>query len=220
MRILLKKSSWLIMGVVLAFSCQEEERISIVPPEDGVSKDSELVMSMQKVAMHDGSYDDMVDGSNCLSINLPYRMLVNGLERDIDEIRDYDMISIQDEIQLLYPINITDYQHITTLVSNNMQLQSLSAKCQTEDDDIECIDFMYPIKLAIFDKDTNIMTTQELGHDLQLFTFMNALGQNSLISINYPIQLKRYDLSNILANHNSELLQEIQNVITDCDEDD
>jgi len=208
----------LIVQLFFLLGCQQEERVIVTPPEDAIEKNSELAITMKRVVTHDGSYDDIVDKGNCYSIDLPYDIVRNGELYTIESAADYNTILPDDDIQISFPITVTTHQHQQVLVTSNSALDILSSTCTVNDDDIECIDFSYPIKIAVFNNETNEMSVEVIEHDSRFYNFMENLEEHTLISITYPIELLRYD-SNILdATHNEELLQEITQVIDACDE--
>lgn len=209
----------LLMICLIIMACQEEERVSIAPT-DNIPKDSQLAKAMQNVVTHDGSYDDVVDLGNCYSINLPYSIVLNTVEVVIDEIDDYANIGEQDDIQIIYPITITTHDHVKEFVLNDSELAVYAASCVTDDDDIECIDFLYPIGLSLFNTETNSINTLEMGHDSEFYKFMQDADEKILLSINYPIQLRLHNEVDINATHNTELLNEILNAAGACDEND
>ncbi|MBQ4821410.1 hypothetical protein [Aquimarina sp. MMG016] len=219
MRKKVRKVYWLILfSLIIIYSCQEEEREFFI--EDNIPTDSELAKVMQKVVTHDGSFDDIVDGGNCYSINLPYTLLRNGNELVIDEILDYQQLLPSDDIQIQFPVMITLHNHEEKLVVDNSALEFLANTCLSNDADIECIDFVYPFKLSLFNTNTNSISTIEMGHDSQLYKFMLEIDDDILVSINYPIGLTLHNGENTSATHNIELLNTIMGVANACEEND
>ncbi|TSE11133.1 hypothetical protein [Aquimarina algiphila] len=206
----------------LAFiACQEEERELITPAEDTtIPKNSQLAGLMKNIVTHDGSYDDVVDNANCFSINLPYTILLNGNEVIIDQIDDYDNLSNSDVIEIQFPITITLLNHQEEPVASQLALAVFAGSCKSVDDDIECIDFIYPVQFSTFDSNTNQLQTVDIDHDAVLFRFMSDLNDNTSVSINYPIDLLLHNGEKVDAQHNEELLSSIMDVASACDEND
>ncbi len=207
--------------MVMISSCQEEEREFIDPNIDNtIAIDSQLAKLMRNVVMHDGSYDDIVDQGNCYSIQLPYTVLVNGEEFTVNQIADYQQISNTDSIEIQYPIRITLYDYSEQMIGNDAELKVYIDQCQTDDEDIECIDFLYPIRLSTFNNRSNDLNSIILNHDSELFLFMSNMDNNTSMSVNYPINLLLHNGQNVDAQHNSGLLEAISNVVSACDEND
>ncbi len=209
-------------SVLLMISCQQEEREVIDPTLDTtISKDSQLAQLMKNVVTHDGSYDNLVDGSNCFSINLPYTIILNSTDQiTIDHVSDYSQLSQSDTIEIQFPIIITRDNYEEEFVEDISELQSLADGCELTDDDIECVDFVYPFRFQTFDPDTNNMNTTEVAHDAQVFEFMNNIDQNTAVSISYPIQLILSNGEHLDAGHNEELVAGILSFEMSCDEND
>ncbi len=217
------KKIWclLILGTFIFTSCQEEEREVIDPTIDNtIPKDSQLARLMKNVVTHDGSFDDIVDGANCYSINIPYTITLNNKDVIINSIADYQDLLITDNIQIQYPIVITLSDHKEVMITSSDDLKVYADSCKADDDDIECIDFVYPLQLSVFDTRTNQFSTVDVGHDSQMFTFMSNIDDNTSVSINYPINLISHNGQNIDAQHNSGLLQTILDIAYTCQEND
>ncbi|MEW7292363.1 hypothetical protein [Aquimarina sp. 2304DJ70-9] len=207
--------------MILLASCQEEEREFIDPNVDNtVPRNSQLASLMKNVVTHDGSFDDIVDRGNCFSINLPYTILLNGDEFVINDVVDYQGFLNTDVIEISFPVTITQSDHVEKIVENNAELEVFRGLCKTEDDDIECIDFVYPMSISTFDSNSNQLNTIEIGHDSQMFNFMSNVRDNISVSINYPINLVLHNGENVGAQHNSELLSKILDAAPECDEND
>ncbi|WP_211060810.1 hypothetical protein [Aquimarina sp. MMG015] len=212
----------LISFTVLMISCQEEERELIDPELDNViHQDSQLAGLMRSIVTHDGSFDDLVDGGNCYSINLPYSIILNGADEIIiNQISDYDLFTETDNIQIQFPITITQHNYIEEIIENESQLQMLANSCELQDDDIECIDFVYPFRFATYNTANNILNTIEVIHDAQVYGFMDDLDENTLVAINYPLRLSLSDGTSIEVMHNDQLVSEILTFEASCDEND
>ncbi len=211
---------FIIIGGML-ISCQEEEREFIDPNEDNtIPRNSQLASLMKNVVTHDGSFDDVVDKGNCFSINLPYTIVLNDKEFEIKQILDYQEITDTDQIEIKFPITITTSNHIEEKVQSDDELKTFIDSCTTNDDDIECIDFVYPILLSTFNSNSNQLNTIEVVHDSQLFTLMNATDAEVSMSIQYPIDLRLHDGSDTDVNHNTDLMNKILEVASSCDEND
>jgi hypothetical protein len=224
----MKKLGYWFIGLFVScaffmISCQEEERelIDSTLDNNAIPKDSQLAKLMRNIVIHDGSYDDLVDGGNCYSINLPYFIIRNITEEIIiDEIEDYNRLNQSDDIKIKFPITVTRDNHLEEIIENDIELQLLANSCETQDDDIECVDFVYPFRFATFNSDNNIISTIEVIHDAQVFGFMENLDESTVVAINYPIRLLLSTGEYLDATHNDELLSRILAFETSCEEND
>ncbi|MDH7444727.1 hypothetical protein [Aquimarina sp. 2201CG14-23] len=208
--------------VFFMISCQKEERQLIDPNIDTtIPKDSQLADLMRSIVIHDGSYDDVVDGGNCYSINLPYSIIRNSTEEiEINQISDYNQLNTSDNIQIQFPITITKSDHTEEIVEDLNALQSLAIGCDMDDPDIECIDFVYPLRFLTFNFDINVFETTEVIHDAEVFVFMENLEESTVVSIDFPIRLLLHNGESVEATHNDELLSRIISFANSCDEND
>lgn len=227
--------SLLLMLALSISSCQSEYEELPQPDEQQTilasSSTAELIVN---TTAKDGSYDNIVDGASCFAIRFPYTVNVNGIEIHIDSKEDLQLIEdIFDELQIpnheagaelleiLFPITITKDDYSDIVIDSIEDLRKLADECRDgPDDDIECVDFVYPITLYTFDINEQQTGKVEVESDMDLRLFFKELGDNDLISIDFPISLKLYDGSEVQVNSNAELANVIENAKEACDEDD
>lgn len=233
----MKKCFFYMLGVILlavAFSltsCALEEP-QFAPPSDerGLSASSTEVELMQRTASNDGSWDNIIDGASCFSIRFPYSVSVDGVEITIDSEEDLQLIenvfdAVDDDddlLNIIFPITLTlaDYSEVT--INDSEELRMLVAECVEggNDDDIECIDFIYPITVFTFNPNFEQTTSVIVNNDSELRRFFAGLDINALIGLDFPISFENYEGTKITVNNNAELSEAIQSAINACDEDD
>jgi len=214
-------------------SCRKEEIESIQAPADEVLiADSSIASLIQKTSSNDGSNDNIIDKSNCFNIKFPINVTVNGNDITVNSEDDYKIIEFifddsDDDIDSLiisFPVTITleDFTEIT--INSLTELNSYSTNCNGEnepDDDIECLDFKYPISASVFNKDNEIIKAVTISSDNEFYGFIkNLSGSNNFVTINFPIDVTLADGSQILINNLKELESIINVHKNDCDEDD
>ena len=212
-------------------SCQEEyEEVGGVEQEQNIAAGSDAAILIQKASSLDGSFDNIVDGASCFALQFPYVVNVNGVDINIDSKEDLDLIEeIFDELDddddildIVFPITITfsDYSQIT--VQNKEELVVLARECLEggDDDDIECVDFVYPITLFTFVIDEQQSSEVEVKNDEDMRKVFAALEDNLLVSIGFPITLKKYDGTKVVVESNAELVATLEMAKNECDEDD
>ena len=72
-------------------------------------------------------------------------------------------------------------------------------------ENIVCIDFVYPFTLIIYDSSLNVIGTKILSGDAEFSTFLGQLPVNQSLSISYPIQTTLADGTIFTVNSNTEL---------------
>ena len=224
-------ASLLIIGLTFT-SCQDEfEKL----PEDeaqqeAITANSTTAKLIENTSSNDGSFDNIVDESSCFNIKFPYAVKVNGFELTINSPADLDTIEEifdaleedEDILDIIFPVTISlaDYAEIT--INGIEDLRALAQECTEggDDDDIECIDFVYPIEMYTFDLNNEETGNVSIEGDRDLRKFFAGLDENDLISIDFPVTLKLYDGTTMVVDSNAELANAIENAKDLCDEDD
>ena len=73
------------------------------------------------------------------------------------------------------------------------------------DDDIECIDFKYPISISIYNLNFQVIDVVTINSDRQLHHFIKNLERGVLASLNFPVTMVYADGSTIEVHNNQEL---------------
>ena len=221
-----------LFSLALIFnSCQEEfEEIIDVNNQETITANSTTANLIINTSANDGSFDNIVDGASCISINFPYTVEIGGVQITIDSREDLNLIEqIFDEfendddiLELIFPIVITleDFTEIT--IGNIEDLRELIAECNegADDDDIECIDFVYPITLFTFNLDRQQTGSFVINSDMELRRFFANLEDDDIISVDFPIALEKFDGTEIVVTNNAELARALEFAKNECDEDD
>lgn len=217
---------------LLITSCRTEEMELIEAPQEQVLKARSAIAGlMQRTTMNDGSNDNIIDNSNCLSILLPATVNINGQEIIVDSEEDFDTIEAifdefdedTDKLGIIFPITIIFNDHSETSINNPDELKDFSDDCNEEnedDDDIECIDFQYPITASVFNTKNEIIDNLTIANDKQLFNFVNGIDEDDVVNVGFPVTVILADGLEMEINDLNELESIIENAINDCDEDD
>ena len=219
----------LIAGVLL-ISCQEE--VIIINDSEGRTLDSmsPLADLVSQTTMNDGSADNIIDQSSCLTVVLPVTVIANGTELVIASPEDYVLIERifdespddQDMLEIIYPINVKLPDHSIEDISSDEELAEVTEDCLEggEDLDIECLDFKYPVLVSVYSSGTQVAKVAEIANDEGMNTFLSSLDETTVFSFNFPITMILSDSSEVVVNTNEELEVLIDEVDDSCDEDD
>lgn len=226
-------ASYLSMLVLaLSFTSCQNDVDDLLPEENAstIIANSAAAVLMQNTVSRDGSFDNIVDGASCFDIKFPYTVSVNGLELTIGSLEDlqliediFDTITDDDDLlEIIFPITITTADYAELTLNGLAELRALAQECKEggTDDDIECIDFVYPISLFTFDVNLEQSGNVVVESDKDLRLFFKGLAATDLVSIDFPISLKLYDGTAIEVNSNEELVRTIEGARDACDEDD
>lgn len=218
--------------VALTFTaCQEEfEEVGGDNDQETITASSTTADLIINTASNDGSFDNIVDGASCLAIEFPYTVEVGGIQITIDSKEDLHLIEeIFDEfdddeniLDILFPITITLGDFSELVIESKEALRELASQCIEggDDDDIECIDFVYPITLFTFDINEQETGSVTVSSDRELRLFFKERGENELVSIDFPVTLKKADGTELVVNSNGELANALESAKDECDEDD
>jgi hypothetical protein len=213
-----------------ASSCQEENvQVSAPNAEETLVANTTLPLLMERMTLLDGSADNIIDNANCFLVDLPVTVAVNGTTIVVNSANDYGAIiellnqSNDETVAITYPITIilSDYTEIT--IENQAELILQISNCSgpnQPDIDIECIDFQYPLPIAVYDTSFEVIETVSITHDEELYYFLETLSDGIVASINYPINLETADGTIISVNSNEALEAAIAAAENTCDEDD
>lgn len=225
----------LLTGVLWLVSCQSDpEQANNIDDLSGTSftASSELAGFIKAVAIFDGSFDNIIDGSSCIALKFPYTVTANGIELEIKSQNDLQLIEdIFDEfiddtdvLDIHFPITITQADHSEVGIADQDELADFGRGCVEggDDDDNECVDFVYPFTLFTLSQNDMPSGNIRVESDMQLWQFFNGLGVNDNVSLEYPIKLRGDQIGTesgiIEVNRNEQLIAQLRPVI--CDEDD
>jgi len=220
-----------IFSTLLLSSCRSELIIDSENTTDGLKADSEVAILMQKTSLNDGSNDNILDNANCFNIKLPVTVVVNGLQVTVNSENDYESVEdILDEfdddddiVEIVFPIQIRFNNFVTMQINNQSEFNGQRGNCNGEnesDDDIECIDFQYPITATIYDTVTEQTDSVTINNDNELHDFLEDIDSDDVVNISFPISMILSDGTVVNIDSLNELEIAIENAEDDCDEDD
>ncbi|PTM07159.1 MAG: hypothetical protein DA407_10750, partial [Bacteroidetes bacterium] len=180
-------------------SCRTEETEFVQAPEDEtLAANSSIASLMQRTASNDGSIDNIVDRANCFDLAFPFMIIVNGAQITVTSQEDYAIIECvfeeseddNDSLEIVFPVTIilADFTEIS--IANTNELNNYINTCNgenEEDDDIECLDFQYPIIASVFNSNNELLDTINIENDNELYQFIENIGENDIVTIEFPI---------------------------------
>ncbi|TDO03200.1 hypothetical protein [Sunxiuqinia elliptica] len=219
-----------LMLLLVSYSCREE--LSIYETENnqpGLESNSNAAGLMQRVSLKDGSIDNIIDNSSSISVKLPVTVIANGItvhvnteddlatiERIFNEFNDDD-----DELTITFPITVILSDFSEVLIRDEDEFEEIIEEHDSElDDDIECIDFVYPIKVSTFDVITEQLETLTINDDETMFNFLDDIDDDDIINIEFPISMILSDGTPVTIANLNEMETAIDNAQETCDEDD
>lgn len=217
-----------LIWTLVASGCQEPLTEIEEPSEDeAITMDSPLTDLMRRVALMDGSYDNVIDSASCLSIEMPYTITANSTQLTISTLEDIQVVealfatSDSNSIVFVYPLTITSPYFIKKVVDNQTEFAALQQQCSNaEDEDIECIDFVYPVSLSVYDEHKETAVIKTVSTDEAMYSFLTLLAEDEYAAIQYPISMVDDQNISVTIENNIALENEIEGAINACDEGD
>lgn len=222
----------LLFSFAILTSCRTEDDMAIDPPaEQTLVANSTIANLMSRTSYNDGSNDNIIDNASCFNVQLPVNVIANGTEVVVTSSSDYQTIedifdadnTDTDTLEIIFPITVTFEDYTTAEVNSYAELLALIAQCPDEnsdDDDIECIDFQYPISASIFDENNDLINTIVINNDNDMYDFIDDLDDYAAVTISFPITVILADGTTVTINSISELQLVIEDADDSCDEDD
>lgn len=216
--------------LLLFSSCQEESEEIVLPSSDkAILPGSLLGDYISRIALNDGSPDNIVDNASCTRLVFPVMVVVNGQEVEIASADDLSTVegiidesdNDQDDVRILFPVTVTLTDHTELVINNAEEFEDLADLC-TEgglDDDIECVDFKYPLTISVYDSDNQVSRVISINDDKELFTLFDNLEEGHIASFTFPVTaIVAGGEMTFTDNHHMEDV--IEDYMDDCDEDD
>jgi hypothetical protein len=231
MRSYIAKISILIFFTLIILGGCQQEVVEIINPPNGqvITPNSVVADLVEKTSLKDGSSDNILDHASCISLVLPVTVLVNGNEVIVSSEEDLKMIeNMLDELEeendavLIFPVTVLLADYTEIIIPNQDELETLRDQCTEggEDDDIECVDFKYPITCSIYDTENQISDVITVDSDKELHDLFDYIGEDTICSFDFPITLVQAGGEEIVIHNNDELENILKNAIGECDEED
>ena len=221
----------LMVSVIGLYSCQEEyEDVGGSDEEQTIAAQSDIAGLIKQTSSQDGSFDNIVDEASCFAVEFPYTVNANGVEISINSKSDLEKIenlldastNVNNILEIVFPITITyaDYSQITVEDKGELMVRARECIEGGGDDDIECIDFVYPITLFTFVIDAQQSSEIQVETDFDMYRVFSELEDNRLVSFQYPITLTKHDGTEVVIENNADLMATLEMEKNQCDEDD
>ncbi|MDF1572007.1 MAG: hypothetical protein P1P82_10355 [Bacteroidales bacterium] len=213
-------------GMMLA-GCQEEF-FEITEPDTTTTffADDTISDLILKVTLKDGSFDNIIDQCSETSIDFPYMVKVRNEIIQIDSGEDIEMLAqqhlqVRKNLRINFPVTVTFSDYTTSVLNNRGELQQIQNRYRhrLKDDDIECIDFVYPVAISLYDTQYQKQESKWAGSDKEMHGIVKG-KKEVIIEIGYPVVLEKADGITIEVTNNAELENAIIQSMGTCDEND
>jgi hypothetical protein len=202
--------------LLVCFSCQKEkeEFIDETNEEETITLDSVLTGMLLSASQNNGYIDDIIDGTDCISVALPVTVFANEQKVIITDESDYGLIvaifeefeNDIDTLEIVFPISVVFEDYNQLKVGSQAILNTIIATCQNiVENTYSCVDFVYPIECFTYNVSNEQTGLVTLDSSFDWFWYLNYLNEDILIAINYPMRVI-VDGTTSVVNNNDELL--------------
>lgn len=215
----------------ISSGCQEEsEEVALPPSEQVITSNSAIAGYIRSIALNDGSSDNIVDNASCTALVFPVTAVVNGHEiliNSADDLKTVERIldasvNDHDTVSIIFPVAVILPDHTQLVINNAEEFEDIAEQCTEggHDEDIECVDFKYPLTFSVYDSQNQVSRVITINDDEELFSFFDRLEEGHFAGFKFPITVIVAGGDEITVTNNDLLEDIIEDHMDDCDEDD
>jgi hypothetical protein len=218
----------LSLSIFLFVSCQKES-VEIIQDDttQNITATSSLGSLIARVSQNPTSKDNVLDNSNCFSVQLPVTVIVNNQQIVVATAANYQTVqnainafnNDDDIVNFVYPITIKYQNFDTEVIQNVAQLQQAMQQCGDDNDDdaeIDCVKINYPVSFNIYNANQQITSVTTINSNAELFNFLINIPYNYFIALNFPVSVTNPNGQVVSINNNAQLEEIIENAVTTC----
>lgn len=222
------KSLFAILGlsIITLTSCQDEVDVNNGENPNTNSSTSATAKNLERSAMHDGSFDDFLDGTSCSSIILPVTATINNTQITVRSESDYQLVlnilgqftsdAVNIKLQFPLKVRLSDYTQVT--VANQTEYNALISACETAENQaksaINCLDIQMPITILTYDLKAQQTGSVVIESKQELYTYINSFDNTALFAIKYPIKAAVKGEGSAVVEITSDM--DLQSRISEC----
>jgi hypothetical protein len=219
----MKRIIFLLALCITAFSCQTEELVVNNAPQDNLAADAALAGKLKRMAQYPTAVDNVVDGTACFSVQMPFTVTVNAQTVMVDGTEDYQTIrniidqnnSDNDIVVIQFPVNVTYADYTGTTIANQAQFNEAVSGC-VGSIELSCINLVFPLEINTYNIQDQLGQTFDLGTEEALFEFIQTLNLYDAVAFDYPISFTAPNGSVLSIANNDELEAAIDSYTDEC----
>lgn len=219
----------ILLGL-FALSCQSDDESQVTIPPGSLTKSNPLTALLSRVSQNPTFKDNVLDGTSYCSVQLPVTVVVNYNRVVVSSKEDYSLVSSiideyendDDKINFVYPITMLYRDYDQVVVNSESELIALKESYGEYEDfhEIDCIDFVYPFVIKVYDSNSQIANSVTVNSNVQLVKFIENLKATDIYELAYPVAMVSGPSNEtITIRNNQELNIAIESVIDLCDDD-
>ena len=213
----------LIIGISYGACQQEEYEVLTEENEKGFTEGTEFYTLVERSSKKDGSADDEIDDSPCFSLRFPYRVELAGVEIKVSSSSDLAVVierieELQDDdFSLQFPVSVTLSNYETISVANQEEFEALQESCSEDIESkiapITCATIQFPIKVFVYNINTQQTNSANIANKQQLFTFLQNKESYEVLSFDYPITISYVGDARVVVENGKEFIDALKTCI-------
>ncbi|NEV93810.1 hypothetical protein G3567_06570 [Psychroflexus sp. YR1-1] len=217
------KCFYLFILCALFVSCQNEEFFEQIDDNTSLSSQGELSNLVSRLNQNPTAFDDFIDNSNSLSLELPFEVTINSaITLNITQFTDYQLLINQlsglpgdYDLSISFPVEVSLPNYESVILQNKAELDAVKASVEGSTE-IKCLAYNFPIEINIFETENAVSTRRRIQNEAQFYNLIKGLKQNNgFYEIVYPVSVSIEGDSQVLTS-NTDLNTAIQNLDEDC----
>lgn len=214
----------LVVSLMMA-SCQED---SVSEKTEALGHGSVVTTTLMSMTANETVVGNVVDNSNCFSIQLPVQVIANNIEMVVSNDGDYDKIETIfkqssldiDTIVLRFPLTVVYSDYKEVYVNNQQEYDALVKACSGIPKYVatNCVSIVFPVTIYVYNSGYKMENAYVVNNNKELFTTLQNLGSNEYYSIDYPIALNVREGAGITVTNNDEFIKAVTNALEGCKE--
>lgn len=215
-----------VLAIIMLISCQEGYDDTKEPDKSiTISANDNIADLIGKMVLKDGSFDNIIDKCSEISIKYPYSVRINDDIVEVRSLEDVERIKLdyfnyREDIKINYPVTASYSDYSESVLSNIGELKKIQKRNNGNliDDDIECIDFIYPIEINLYNKKYQKSNLIVARNDYEMYKVFGDID-DLIVELNFPIDVESLDKKRVTINNNIKLEKEIKDVVDSYDEE-
>lgn len=213
----------LIIGISFGACQQEEYEVLTEENEAGFTAGSDFYTLVERTSKNDGSADDEIDDSPCFSLKFPFNIELSGLVIKVASASDLELVIERieeledDEFSLQFPVTVTLSNYESVSVSNIEEFEELQQSCEEDLEEglspITCAKIHFPIKVFVYNINTQQTNSANIANKQQLFTFLQNVETHEVLSFDYPITISYDGDARVVVNSGKEFSDALKTCI-------
>lgn len=212
----MRKIYYILFSIFIS-GCYDDDN-SVVTSDDVAHNTSELTTIIKSMSQHNAAFDNIIDSTSCFSLAFPYQVYINSQLSDITSISDITEISEDDQIEIVFPLNVNFYNYEIHEAFNQTDFNLVKNTCSENFNTVSnpCLDIVYPIQVKEFNDLTENFQTYQLNNDKEIYLHFDNLHDNDVYEIEYPIFVTDTDSNTLRIDSNNDFVEVFNNSLQNC----